>query len=239
VPPADPYAHAIRVLKQYGCWDKVPESVRAFLRRADPAYLPLQPEEWHNRPRYCYRSTGPEMMLAAALASARGLGLNAAILASSLNDLPAQPVAEALATIALEVEALDQPLAAPCALLCGGELVVATGEADGLGGRNQEFVLAAATRIKGSQRVVIASADSDGADGPTPSAGGIVDGETLTRAQALGVDVAAALARHDSHTALAALGDTIETGILRTNVRDLRVMYVAGAGETTQGGQPC
>ena len=69
----------------------------------------------------------------------------------------------------------------------------------------------------------------DGSDGPTDVAGAIVDGYTAERAAALGIDIDEALRRHDSHTALHTLGETIDTGILTTNVRDLRVIYVAGA----------
>jgi glycerate-2-kinase len=95
-----------------------------------------------------------------------------------------------------------------------------------VGGRSQEFVLATARRIAGSRRIVIASADSDGSDGPTDMDGGIVDGYTFERAAQAGVSISEALKHHDSSTALVALGDAIHTGILRTNVRDLRVIYV-------------
>jgi glycerate 2-kinase len=225
---ADPYEHAIGILKHYGRWGTVPESVRAFLLRADPAYAPLRPDEWFGKPRHYFRVMGPEVMLDGALHRAAEMGLPATVLATSLNDIDAQAAGEILAHIAQEIEALDRPLPAPCVLLCGGELVVATGDEPGIGGRNQEFILSTVARIAGSPRIVVASADSDGSDGPTDAAGGIVDGDTAGRAAALGIDIAEALRRHDSHAALEALGDTIETGVLNTNVRDLRVIYVAG-----------
>jgi glycerate-2-kinase len=207
----------------------MPESVRAFLLKADPAHAPLQPEEWYEKPRHYFRVMGPEYMLEAARRKAEELGFRATILVSSLSDVEAQPTAEVLAYIAQEIEALDRPLPAPCVLLCGGELVVAVGEEQGIGGRNQEFVLATAQRIAGSKRVVVASADSDGADGLTDVAGGIVDGYTLQRASQAGIVIPEALRRHDSYPALTALGDTIYTGIQKTNVRDLRVVYVGEA----------
>ncbi len=228
-PDTDPYQHAINILKEYGCWDRVPESVRAFLLKADPAYVPLRPEEWYEKPRYYFRVMGPEYMLEAARIKAEELGLKATVLVSSLSDIEAQPTGEIMAYVAQEIEALDRPLPAPCVLLFGGELVVAVGQETGIGGRNQEFVLATAKRIAGSKRIVIASADSDGSDGPTDMAGAIVDGDTLPRAAQAGISVSEALKRHDSYPALAALGDTIYTGVLKTNVRDLRVIYVGGA----------
>jgi glycerate-2-kinase len=113
-------------------------------------------------------------------------------------------------------------------VILGGELVVAVGDATGCGGRNQEFVLAAAGRIAGRLNIVIASVDSEGTDGPTESAGGIVDGQTLARAQEAGLDIAAELANHNSHAVLAALDDLLVTGVRGTNVRDLRLIYVGG-----------
>jgi hydroxypyruvate reductase len=141
----------------------------------------------------------------------------------------AQAAGDTAAYIAQEAEVNQTPIEPPCVLLCGGELVVAVGEETGLGGRNQEFVLSAAPRIHGSANIVIASADSDGADGPTSAAGGIVDGLTMKRAQALDTDVLDVLRQHDTGTAMAKLGDAILTGIQPTNVQDLRVVYVGGA----------
>jgi hypothetical protein len=99
----------------------------------------------------------------------------------------------------------------------------------GCGGRNQEFVLAAAGRIAGRAHIAIASVDSEGTDGPTEAAGGIVDGETLARAQAASLDIGAELANHNSSAVLGGLDDLIVTGVRGTNVRDLRLIYV-GAG---------
>jgi glycerate-2-kinase len=77
-----------------------------------------------------------------------------------------------MASIALEVEICGRPFKTPCILLLGGELTVTVGIEMGVGGRNQEFVLSATPRIEGSKNIVIASADSDGTDGPTDAAGG-------------------------------------------------------------------
>ena len=224
--PEDGYRSAVAVLKEYGCWERVPASVRDFLTRADPQYNHLSPDEKTQTPNYEFRVMGPEYLLQAAQRRAQELGLNAVILATSLNDVEARPIGEAMGYIAGECETLQRPFAPPCMLICGGELVVAVGDATGLGGRNQEFVLASATRIAGSKRIVIASVDSEGTDGPTDAAGGIVDGETWSRAAAASVDIIADLANHNSYGALSALDDLIVTGIRGMNVRDLRLIYV-------------
>ncbi|MDP3064306.1 MAG: DUF4147 domain-containing protein [Chloroflexota bacterium] len=223
------YTYARDVLKRYRCWDRMPEAVKAFLNAADPQYWPLAPQEWEQNPWYYFRVMGPEHMLEAALRKGEELGINTAVLASSLSDVEARPAAETLAYIGQEIELFGRPMKPPAALLCGGELLVTVGPAKGSGGRNQEFVLSAATRIAGSKRIVVASVDSDGADGPTDMAGGIVDGHTMERAAAADLDVFAELAEHNSGAVLRRLGDSISTGIQGTNVQDLRVVYVAGA----------
>ena len=169
---------------------------------------------------------GPEYMIKAAKDKADAMGLNAIVLVTSLNDIEAKQTGEIFSAIALETEILGQPLKPPCVFICGGEVVVSIGRETGLGGRNQELVLAAAPRIAGSKNIVIASADSDGTDGPTNVAGGIVDGTTMQRIDEAGFNLDEELRRHNSHAVLKTLDDTIQTGNTGTNVRDLRVVYV-------------
>jgi hydroxypyruvate reductase len=96
-----------------------------------------------------------------------------------------------------------------------------------LGGRNQEFALAAAIAIEGISGAVILSAGTDGTDGPTNAAGAIVDGSTLRRGRAKGLDAEGFLNRNDSYHYLQATGDLLITGPTFTNVMDLHVMLIA------------
>jgi glycerate 2-kinase len=225
---ADAYQRAVNVLNKYRVWDKVPQSVRDFMIKGDSAHLPPSQMELRQRPYQLYRVIDPHVMLTAALAKARQLGLNAAIFATSLNDVEARPSGEIMGELAQEIETFGRPLVPPCAVICGGEVVVAVGQEQGKGGRNQEFVLAAAPRIAGSNNIVIGSMDSDGTDGPTDVAGGIVDGATVDRTVAGGFDIATELRRHNTTPVLDALGDAVMTGNTGTNLRDMRVMYIGG-----------
>ena len=231
---AESYQYAIDVLETYHCWEKVPQSVRTHLTKADLRYGPLRPEERWGKRRHSFRVMGPEYMLEAAKNKAEEMGLDTAIIASSLSDVEAQPIAETLAYIAQEIETYGRPFKPPCVLLCGGELIVTVGEETGVGGRNQEFALSAAPRIAGSKNIVIASVDSDGADGPTDMAGGIVDGYSMERAKEAGVDIFEELRKHNSTMTLNELGDTIYTGIQGTNVQDLRIVYVGKRGSHSE-----
>jgi glycerate 2-kinase len=109
----------------------------------------------------------------------------------------------------------------PVALIVGGEVTCeVTGS--GMGGRNQAFVLYAAGKIDQQDRVVL-SAGTDGRDGNSPSSGAVADGQTLSRARALGLDPARYLAESDSYYFFRTLGDTLDTGYTGNNVRDVRL----------------
>jgi hydroxypyruvate reductase len=110
---------------------------------------------------------------------------------------------------------------APACIITGGETTVAI-QGDGLGGRNQEFVLAAAIEIAGMERIVVFSAGTDGTDGPTDAAGAIADGATLGR----NPDARQYLQRNDSYHYFEALGDLLITGPTNTNVMDVRLVLV-------------
>ena len=98
---------------------------------------------------------------------------------------------------------------------------------DGIGGRNQEAALVAATLMEGRADLFFLAAGTDGIDGSTQAAGAIVDGTTLHRARALGLSASAALANNDSGTFFAELGDQIVTGPTGTNVGDLWIVFHA------------
>jgi glycerate 2-kinase len=107
-------------------------------------------------------------------------------------------------------------------LISGGEVTVKVTNG-GVGGRNQQFALAGATKIAG-ENIVVLSAGTDGIDGNSIAAGAVVDGTTVTRAQALGMDVRSTLARFDAFPLFESLSDTVFTGPTGNNLRDLRVL---------------
>ena len=220
------YQGTIDVLKNYRLWNHVSPAVRRYLVSADTQYGSIRPEELTGKPHYHYRVKGPEDMLEAARLRAEARGIHGAIIASSPDDIEAQAFSHSLALMAIEIEVYHRPFKPPCALITGGELLVRTEGAIGRGGRNQEFALAAASKINSSPKIVIGSVDSDGTDGPTNIAGGIVDGFTMTRAQQLGINILDELKQHNSMHALQRLQDTIVTGPQGTNVQDLRVIYI-------------
>jgi len=109
----------------------------------------------------------------------------------------------------------------PVCLIAGGEVICrVTGP--GVGGRNQAYVLCAAQSIAGQHRVVL-SAGTDGRDGNSPTSGAVADGQTISRALALGMDPARYLAESDSYSFFRSLGDTVDIGYMDNNLRDVRI----------------
>lgn len=110
----------------------------------------------------------------------------------------------------------------PVCLISGGEITVKVRNG-GTGGRNQQFALACAEKIAG-ENITVLSAGTDGIDGNSPAAGAVVDGGTVQRARARGLDVRGALTSFDAYPLFRALGDAIEIGPTGNNLRDLRIL---------------
>jgi glycerate 2-kinase len=225
VPDTSTWAEAAAVLDRYELWARVPASVAERLRAGLAGRLPETPKP--GDPIFEHTQTvvvGSNLVAcAAAAAAASQLGLRSLVLTSFVEG-EAREVGRVLAGVLREVDASAHPLARPCCIVAGGETTV-TVRGQGLGGRNQELCLAAAFPLRGLSNVVLASIGTDGNDGPTDAAGACVDGTTLDRAAALGLDPASYLANNDSYTFFDRLGDLIRTGPTNTNVNDLYLLF--------------
>jgi hydroxypyruvate reductase len=133
------------------------------------------------------------------------------------------PAEEAAAYLVNRMRELRRLSGRVCLLSAGEVTVTIPQGATGNGGRNQHFLLEAARRIAGEEMVVL-SAGSDGVDGNSPAAGGVVDGTTVERALRAGSSVEDALQSFNSYPLLEKLGDAITTGPTGNNLRDLRIV---------------
>ncbi len=220
---ADPttYADAIAVLARHGV--TAPPAVEAHLRRGAAGAIPETPKPGdpvfaRARTRLVGRNRDA---VDAAAATARTRGYAVTVVDLSL----AGDAAPAGALVARTLRGLPGP--GPVALVAGGETTVRA-RPGGVGGRCQHLAVAAALALDEMPAVVLA-AGTDGIDGPTDAAGGCVDGATIRRAHAAGIDPHAALATTDSHRLLAATGDLVVTGPTGTNVADVVVALRAPA----------
>lgn len=165
----------------------------------------------------------------AAAVEAQARGYHPLVLSTTIEG-ETRDVARMHAAIARECAASGRPIAPPACLISGGETTV-TLTGNGLGGRNQEFVLAAAMEL--APGVVVLSGGTDGTDGPTDATGALADSLTLEKAKARGLDPRAALDGHDAYPFFDALGDLIRTGPTGTNVMDVRLLLIGPAASAT------
>jgi glycerate-2-kinase len=235
LPDCSTFGDAVAMLKKWDAWDAAPAAVRRHLSRADPQYETVKPERYRAlNGRIFGVMPGQQGAWPAARDAASALGYRPVTLATELS-AEASQAGLTVAAIARAVETQGTPFTPPVALFTGGELLVAVGQARGIGGRNQEFALAAALKIAGSAGIVVGAVDTDGTDGPGAQydpgrdlptlAGGIVDGQTVARAAARGLDIRRALQEHDTTPLLLALDDGI-LAAQSTGLRDLGVVLI-------------
>jgi hydroxypyruvate reductase len=162
----------------------------------------------------------------AAGTQAERLGYAHTMLSASKSEGAAEQIGRQLAETALQLR--DGP--GPSCLISGGEPVVTLVETSrrGLGGRNQQLVLAALAHLAedGADGIALLSGGTDGEDGPTDAAGALLDAEILAAAQRCQLDPADYLARNDAYHFFQPLGALIKTGPTHTNVCDVRVVVV-------------
>jgi hydroxypyruvate reductase/glycerate 2-kinase len=225
---ADPttFADALEVLEKYQLVKQAPPTIVRHLQEGAAGRVP---ETLKSLPNHVanYVVGNNSRSLTAAQAKAEALGYSVLNLGSYIEGETRQ-VAVALAGVVRSIRAEAKPIAAPACVLSGGETTVTLAANHGLGGRNQEFVLAAAAKLgmDGLRNVVVLSGGTDGEDGPTDAAGACADEATLAKAKAQGLVAANFLARNDAYPFFAATGDLVKTGLTQTNVMDVRVMLV-------------
>lgn len=165
------------------------------------------------------------LALESASATAKKLGYETLIL-SSMVEGETREVARVHTAMAKEIVKTGRPIPPPACIISGGETTV-TIRGDGLGGRNQEFCLAACMDlVELPPRVVILSGGTDGNDGPTDAAGAMVDPFTVTRGKDAGMEAAEFLNRNDAYHFFEKTEDLLMTGPTNTNVMDVRLVLV-------------
>ena len=221
-PDASTYGDAIQILEKYDIFGRVPASVRERIEEGRQGKIPETPKPRDTVFRRVRNSIvgSNRLALRRAAERAREFGFRTLVLASEIQG-ETREIARMHAAIAREVVGSSQPVKPPACLITGGETTV-TIKGGGLGGRNQEFVLAAAIDIAGLPNMVVFSAGTDGTDGPTDAAGAVADGDTLRR----NPEAQRFLDANDSYRYFESLGDLVITGPTNTNVMDVRIVLI-------------
>ena len=214
-PPLGSASEAIALLRDKNLWNLVPDAIKTALRRGAPC------PETPAADNLIVGSNARSLAAVAAAAAAKGW---APVIVS-------QRLVGDVGDAAIQVmdDIVSPRYQNHRALIWGGETTV-TLRGTGAGGRNQELALrvaSAAADIPGEW--VFLSGGTDGRDGPTTAAGGLVDGATMSKIAASGHDARQLLANNDSNRALGLAGDLLETGATGTNVADIQLFLRARA----------
>jgi glycerate 2-kinase len=226
VPDQTTFAAAMAVLEKYGLVESLPAAIVERLargRNGQEQETPKEGDPVFDRVHHVVIGSN-FLSLQAGLEAARQLGYQSLILSSTIRGDTAA-AAKFHAYVAEEIRNTGNPLSRPACLLSGGETTIRVA-GDGLGGRNQHFVLSIVEEAAQIPGCVFLSAGTDGTDGPTDAAGALVDSETLKRAEERGINPREYLARYDSYHFFKNLGDLIVTGPTLTNVMDVHLVLV-------------
>jgi hydroxypyruvate reductase len=216
-PDPSTFAQALEILDRFRLRERAPRSVVERLEAGARGEVPETPKP--DDPLFA-RVTNVligdnALVVEGARARAAELGYEPVVLTRSLSG-------EARDT-AREFVARGRALTAPACLIAGGETTV-TVTGGGVGGRCQEFALAAAIELAGAANFTVLAAGTDGTDGPTDAAGAVADGSTVARGVALRLDAQSFLAANDSYAFFAALGDLVVSGPTGTNLLDVYLL---------------
>lgn len=222
------FADAINILQHYHLWQKVPEAIRHYLESGLHGQVPETPKPNDD----CFTHAACSLIgsnrisLNAVMNTAHALNFDAVLYSDTLCG-EAKDAAQQLAEFAQQQT--HELNGKTIAIVAGGETTVTiTGR--GKGGRNQEMALAFAIyaeQIGMTGNWVFLSGGTDGRDGPTDAAGGLVDSVTITRMVNAGIDPVEFLANNDSYTALKQSDNLLITGATGTNVADLQILLLS------------
>lgn len=221
------YNDALKVLEKYKLINRSPQSVIEVLNKGINRVIPETPKEGNIIFKQVENVVigSNKILLNVAKKKAEELGFNVEIISSELSG-EARDVGKWLAQKSLKIKGLkDQKIKKLRCLISGGETTV-TVKGNGLGGRNMELALAFALEIEGIDGITFLSAGTDGTDGPTDAAGAIVDGNTASKAKAIGLDPQAYLKDNDSYNFFKKIDELFITGPTGTNVMDIQIVII-------------
>jgi glycerate 2-kinase len=226
-PDTTSFSDALAIIQKYGI--DVPDSVRERLQDGARGHIAETPKPGDAVFKHVENHiiANNRLLIDAAVEKARELRFNTLILGTEIEG-EAKDVGMFFSAIAREIGRSGNPIPTPACILGAGETTV-TVRGHGVGGRNQEMALAWAIAMAArpsATSACFASVATDGTDGPTSAAGGLVDQLTCARAVELGLMPLKFLRGNDSSNFLKVTDDLIITGPTQTNLMDLQILLV-------------
>ncbi|MHB8276088.1 MAG: glycerate kinase type-2 family protein [Candidatus Humimicrobiaceae bacterium] len=223
---------AKRVIRNYDIADRLPKSVVDYLINVGPEGE--TPKAFPDNTYYLLNTLPDSCVYAKKISEEMGIP---AIILSSFLEGESKDAGSFFASIALEIQASGNPVKAPCIILSSGETttkILDNKVVTGHGGPSQELTVSFAISAAKTKGVCMFSIDSEGTDGTTLVAGGIVDSKSYKISQGKGLDLFVALRGHACYEALSEMGDTVFTGNTGTNLCDFNIMYVPALEKQTK-----
>jgi hydroxypyruvate reductase len=226
VPDGSTFESVWGILKKYDLKD-VPSAIHAHLKAGQEKRISETPKANEAIFDRVFNFVVGSNILALESAAKKALELGySPLILSSMVEGETREVARVHSAIGKEILKSGRPIPPPACIISGGETTV-TLRGTGLGGRNQEFCLAAAMDLTGLEHpVVLLSGGTDGNDGPTDAAGAVVDPLTVERGNAEGLDASEFLRNNDAYHFFEKTNDLLMTGPTNTNVMDVRIILV-------------
>jgi len=226
-PDTTSFFDALAIVQKYAI--DVPEPVLDRLQEGSQGRIPETPKPGDPLFKRVenYIIANNRLLVDAAAEKAREMKFNTLILSTEIEG-EAKDIGGFFASVAREIGHSGNPVKRPACVLAAGETTV-TVRGSGIGGRNQEMALACAMAMSARPSPTpscFASIATDGTDGPTSAAGGLVDEFTCARAAKIGLTPLQFLLSNDSFNFLKATGDLIVTGPTQTNLMDLQILLV-------------
>ncbi len=226
-PDSTTYEDALRVLEKYNLLEASPGNVIDILHKGAQGRIPETPKDndvVFERVQNIIVGSNKKA-LEGAKEKAIGLGLGADIISSGVTG-EAREAGRWLAKVASEARTMfEKNRTMRTCLISGGETTVSVA-GHGTGGRNMEFALSFAIEVEGIDGITLLSAGTDGTDGPTDAAGAIVNGDTIAKAKAKGVDPGEYLRNNDSYAFFKKIDDLFVTGPTGTNIMDIQIVII-------------
>ncbi|MBC8588673.1 glycerate kinase type-2 family protein [Paratissierella segnis] len=210
-------------IENYNLKNRIPKSVIEYLWDDDPKKE--TPKAFNSGITHFVLNSVPDSC-EEALKIAKDMGINAMVFSTFLEG-EAREAGYFFGSLAREIQANKRPIVPPCFVFCSGEATTTVLDGcTGKGGPGHELALGFALEVKDIDNVALASVDTEGTDGTTVFAGGIVDTHTIRQIEDKGYDYYEIMRNHDSGGALEAIDSSILTGNTGTNVCDFNVMYI-------------
>jgi glycerate 2-kinase len=226
VPDTSRFKDAIFVLDKYDVLKDLPDSIKNYLKKGIKGLIPETPKPND----YIFKKVqnfiiGNNRLACLKVEEKLKIMKADSLFLTSFLEGESRYAGLFYSALALENYTNRKNLSKPLGIIIGGETTV-TVAGKGRGGRNQESILSALTKICGLKGVAIASIGTDGIDGPTDAAGSITDGRSLTRAEKKGLSPYDSIKNNDSYNFFKGINDLIFTGYTGTNVNDISVIIV-------------